>query len=201
MITFTRKDFFCEVLVFTLDHSINGQTWKRHVFFLWDLFHQQLQGTIFLMVGLTGKCSERIYLGCYEHKDPYWTTSIMESKSWFFSWLTYLELTSGRWKYHVTQGALPATSRDFTHWNPPAIYSMHFWCHLTRGASCVPPGNSEPPRFEYDDRTRKVKASQKVLNAMRKAEVGGYFFLFRRWSFGLVVWAGLVGGSRIQLNK
>jgi hypothetical protein len=25
-------------------------------------------------------------------------------------------------------------------------------------------------RFEYDDRTRKVKASQKVLNAMRKVE-------------------------------
>lgn len=28
------------------------------------------------------------------------------------------------------------------------------------------------PRFEYDDRTKLVKASSKVLNAMRKVEAG-----------------------------
>ena len=139
-----KKTFFCEVLVFTneilgvqgLDHSINGQTWKRPCFFRWDLFHQQLQGTIFLMVGLTGKCSERIYLGCYEHKDPYWTTSVMESKAWFFfvahiSWTHFrsVKVSSHKEPFLQPQGILHIETY-------PAIYSKHF-CATPFRASCA----------------------------------------------------------------
>ena len=45
-----------------------------------------------------------------------------------------------------------------------------------------------PARFEYDDRTRKVKASQKVLNAMRKVEAARGHIIARSGNPSDLIW-------------